>query len=535
MLQSNRNLNSSRTAPNQGHRIVGKLQIWGLLKRNFAWWAAVGLIVFAVAACEQEPEQVVEAEKPAVAGVEEVETTETAKALLKHVGAPWTGDLPGMVERRMVRVLVPYNKAFFFLDKGQPKGMAYEALTRFEKFLNKKVKKASKGSKPARVKIVIVPTPREKLLSGLVEGHGDLAAGNLTITPKRREAVDFSDPFLKDVKEYLVTANSVPELDSVDALAGREVHVRESSSYYQSLVRLNKNFKEQGKPEVRIIKADEILADEDLLEMVNAEAMPAVIVDSHKAEFWTEIFDNIRIHKATTVRTGGEIAWAFRKDSPKLTEQVNAFVATIKIGTRLGSSIAAQYLKQQKWLQKLNDAEDRKKFLELVGLFQKYGERYDIDWVILAAKAYQESRFRQDVKGPTGAIGIMQIKPATARSEAVNIPNITALEDNIHAGTKYIRFLMDKYYPDLGEDHFNQTLLAFAGYNAGPNRIANLRKKANERGLDDTKWFNNVEWVVAESVGAITVNYVRNIFQYYVMYRNLYERHLKIKSVKAKE
>jgi membrane-bound lytic murein transglycosylase MltF len=127
----------------------------------------------------------------------------------------------------------------------------------------------------------------------------------------------------------------------------------------------------------------------------------------------------------------------------------------------------------------------------------------------------------------------MQIKPSTARSPEIGVPDVSGLEDNINAGTKYIRFLMDKYYADLSGDRFNQTLIAFAGYNAGPNRIANLRKKARERGLDDTKWFNNLEWVVAESVGSVTVNYVRNIFQYFIVYSSVYERHLQREKLKT--
>jgi len=258
-----------------------------------------------------------------------------------------------------------------------------------------------------------------------------------------------------------------------------------------------------------------LLEDEDLLEMVNADALPAIIVDSHKARFWIKVFDKIKIHANAAIREQGKIAWAFRKDSPELAAQVNAFLKSVNFETKLGSSILAAYLKQQKWLKSLNNESDQKKFLELVGLFQKYGKLYDINWLILAAKGYQESRLDNSVKYK-GAVGIMQIKPATARGPDINIPDVTGLEDNIHAGTKYVRFLMDRYYADLDEDRFNQTLMA------GPERIAKLRKKAKERGLDDTKWFNNVEWVVAESVGSVTVNYVGNIFQYFIIYSNVY-------------
>jgi len=472
-----------------------------------------------------------ETREPVEAETRKTAADKAAAALTANINKPWKGDYSGMAERRMVRVLIPYSKTFFFLDKGHKKGIIYEALTRFEKHLNKQAPK-KKSKKPSRIKVVMIPTRREELLTRLLEGRGDLVVGNLTITERRLGKVDFSDPLLTDVKEYVVTPASTPELISLDELSGKTVHVRQSSSYWESLISLNKRFKTEGKKPVKIVKANELLEDEDLLEMVNADALPAIIVDSHKAKFWSRVFDNIKLHEKAPVRSGGEIAWAFRKDSPELAAQINAFIKTIKVGTKLGSIVFATYLKQQNWLKKMNNEVERKKFLKLAGLFQKYGKQYDINWLILAAKAYQESRLNNAVKGPRGAVGIMQIKPSTAKGREVGIPNIKGLENNIHAGTKYVRFLMDRYYADLSEDSFNQTLIAFAGYNAGPERIAKLRKKAKERGLDDTKWFNNVEWVVAESVGSITVNYVRNIFQYFIIYSNVYERQQQLEKLK---
>ena len=493
---------------------------------------ALCLVLFVVSSCDDAPKKQAESEQKKKVPATELSSADKAgEALTANVNKPWKGDYSGMAERRMVRVLIPYSKTFFFLDKGHKKGINYEFLTRFEKHLNKQASKKN-GKKPSRIKVVMIPTRREELLTRLAEGRGDLVVGNLTITKRRLGKVEFSDPWLTNVKEYVVTPASTSDLTSLNGLSGQSVHVRQSSSYWESLKALNERFKAEGKQPVNIVKANELLEDEDLLEMVNAEAIPAIIVDSHKAKFWSRVFDNIKLHEKAPVRSGGEIAWAFRKDSPELAAQVNAFTKTIKVGTKLGSIVFATYLKQQNWLKKMNNEVERKKFLELVGLFQKYGKQYDINWLILAAKAYQESRLNNAVKGPKGAVGIMQIKPSTAKGPEVGIPDIKGLENNIHAGTKYVRFLMDRYYADLSEDSFNQTLMAFAGYNDGPERIAKLRKMAKERGLDDTKWFNNVEWVVAESVGSITVNYVGNIFQYFIFYSNIYERQLQLEKIK---
>lgn len=508
-----------------------------VVRRISAGLIAVCMAVL-LSACEDTPETA-DTEKPDASesaqktpDKDKSDAAKAADALLGQVNQPWTGDYSGMVERRLVRVLLPYSKSFFFIDKGQKKGINYEFLTRFDKFLNKG-QKAKKGGKHIKIRLVMIPTPREELLTRLAEGDGDLVVGNLTITDTRRELVDFSDPWLEKVDEYIVTPSSAAELASAEDLSGQTVHVRKSSSYWTSMQALNDRLEAGGRDPVKIVEMNPFLEDEDLLELVNAEAIPAIVVDSHKAAFWGGVFDNVKLHPKAAVRTGGQIAWAFRKDSPELASKVNAFIKTIAADTRLGSSIFAAYLKQKNWLKKLNNEKERAKLRELGDLFRKYGAQYDINWLILAAKAYQESRFDNSVKGPTGAVGIMQIKPATAASPDVGIKDVRNLENNIHAGTKYTRFLMDKYYADMSDDRLNQTLMAFAGYNAGPNRIAGLRKKARERGLDDAKWFNNVEWVVADAIGAITVNYVSNIFKYFVIYSSLYEQQKERKKAKA--
>ena len=251
----------------------------------------------------------------------------------------WTGDFDGMVKHRTVRVLVTYNKMMFFLDKGRYRGATHDAFLGFEEFLNKKLKTGT-----LKVKVIFIPVTRDRLLPALVEGLGDIAAANLTITPERLKNVDFSDPFLTGVNEIVVTGPAGPKLMGLDDLAGQEVYVRKSSSYYESLLRLNESLMKVGKKPVKLIAADELLEDSDLLEMVNAGLFPAVVVDNHKAEFWGDIFDKITLHPGISVNTGGQIAWAFRKESPKLKAVVNQFVKGNKKGTLMGNIILKQYL-----------------------------------------------------------------------------------------------------------------------------------------------------------------------------------------------
>lgn len=299
----------------------------------------------------------------------------------------------------------------------------------------------------------------------------------------------------------------------------KKIHVRPSSSYYGNLKRLNASFKKQGKPPVKIIPADEYFEDSDLLEMVNAGLIPMVIVDNHKARFWAEIFDHITLHPDIVVNTGAEIAWAIRKNSPKLKAIVNEFVKGHKKGTLLGNIVFKRYLKTNKWARNSGSPKELKKFQDTAALFRKYADQYGFDFLMICALAYQESQLDHSKRSHAGAIGIMQLLPSTARDRNVNIPDIKILEKNIHAGNKYLRFLDDRYFNDSSIDRLNQMLFTFASYNAGPGEVRRLRKEAAQMGLDPNVWFGNVEVVAAKQVGRETVQYVSNIYKYYIAYR----------------
>jgi membrane-bound lytic murein transglycosylase MltF len=431
------------------------------------------------------------------------------------------GDLDGMVERGVVRALVAYSLGQYFLDGATQRGATYEVLAAFENYLN-----AELGRRHVKVGVLIIPVQRDELIPALERGLGDLAAANLTITEGRLEKVDFSDPLVTEVRELVVTGPAAPwTLATVDDLSGRQLCVRRSSSYWESLAKLNDDFRERGLKPMEVVAAEEFLQDEDLLDMVNAGLIPMTVVDSHKAEFWAAIFDDIEVHQDLAVRSGGKISWAFRKNSPQLAEVVNAFVRKHKAGTLTGNVVLNRYLKESTWALNALSGEDRVRFEQTVSLFKEYGDRYDFDHLMLAALAYQESRIDQSVRSKAGAVGVMQLLPSTAADPNVGIPDISGLDNNIHAGTKYLSFLRDRYFSDAAMDPINQTLFSFAAYNAGPARVAQLREEASRTGLDPNVWFGSVEHVAARRVGREPVQYVSNIAKYYVAYR-LASRHL---------
>jgi membrane-bound lytic murein transglycosylase MltF len=430
--------------------------------------------------------------------------------ILKNV---WFGDFDEMVERRYIRALVSFSLTNYFLDGGTQKGITYEALKLFEEEINAKLKTGH-----LKFHVIIIPVPRDRLIPAIAEGRGDIAAANLTITPERKKLLDFSDPLATDVSEVVVTGPSAPPLQSLEDLSGREIVVRRSSSYYESLTHLNGLFEQRGLAPVELTSVEEHLEDEDLLEMVNAGLIPQIVVDSHKAALWAQIFSGITVHEDLAVATGGQIAWAFRKDSPKLREVVNAFVKAHKQGTLTGNILIKKYFRSTKWVERVMSTSELDKFKEMVHLFRKYAGQYDFDALMIAAQAYQESGMDQSKVSPAGAVGVMQIKPSTAADKNVGIPEIHVLENNIHAGTKYLRFIRDRYFSDAGMEEREQTLFSFAAYNAGPARVARLRKKAAEMGLDPNLWFDNVEVAAAKDIGRDTVQYVSNIYKYYLAY-----------------
>jgi membrane-bound lytic murein transglycosylase MltF len=428
------------------------------------------------------------------------------------VRKPFTGDLDGMLERRRVRILVVPSQTAYFVDKGTQRGITYDAGIAFEDELNKKRKKGS-----PRIEVVFVPVSRDEILKALVNGQGDIAAANLTVTPERQKFVDFAAPDLTGVDEIVVTGPQSPEIKSVDDLSGKKIFVRLSSSYFQSLWHLNEELSKQGKPGVVIEQAPEEIEDEDVLQMLNSGLIELAIVDNHKAEFWSQVLPDLKLHPDVALRKDGEVAWAVRKNSPQIIAAVSEFAKTHGKGTAFGNQKFKEYLKNLKYVKSANSEAERKKLLELIALFRKYSDQYDFDWMMMAAQGYQESRLDQSVKSPVGAIGIMQVMPTTGKG--LGVGDIHQRENNIHAGTKYLRQVVDQYFSDPAISSLNKTLFAFASYNAGPNRMDRLRKQAAKEGLDPNVWFGNVELVTGREVGQEPVRYVANIYKYYVAYR----------------
>ncbi|UCG79128.1 MAG: lytic transglycosylase F [Nitrospirota bacterium] len=435
----------------------------------------------------------------------------------EHFDEKYRDDLPGLMERHYIRVLTTFNRTNFFIAGAELYGFEYSLLKDYEKHLNKK-----RSRRQLQVVLEFIPVTRDRLIPALNEGLGDIAAAGLTVTPGRLEEVNFTRPYLSGIDEVVVTHRSVDDINNVKDLAGRNVYVRKSSSYYNSLLDLNNKLSSLGLKNVRIKALDETLETEDVLEMVNAGALDITIADSHVASIWSEVYKDIRILENVMVRNDADIAWMVRKDNPRLKASLDVFIKSRRQGTLHGNIYFNRYYKDSKWIKNPLELASARDQLEAIGHIRKYADQYGFDWLLLLALGYQESRLNQNKRSQQGAIGIMQIKRSTAAGKAVGIKDIQKIENNIHAGIKYLAHLRDTYYDEPALSERDRIRFALAAYNAGPTNVARMRTQAKKMGLDPNKWFRNVEIASLRVVSSEPVRYVSNINKYYVAYRLFY-------------
>jgi len=438
---------------------------------------------------------------------------EDPAALAKGLVERWTGDLEGMIERRKVRALVPYSRTFYFLDeRGSQRGLSHAFMEAFEEYLNDHLE-----SGLLEVQVVFIPVTRDQLIPWLLDGRGDVIAANLTRTETRSERLQFSAPLARNVREVIVSGPSAEPLQELKDLSGRTVYVRRASSFYESLQDFNARLAGQGLPPIRLEEAPGHFEVGDVLELVNAGVVEHAVADDYLAEFWARVLPDIEVQHELALRRDADIAFAMRPGSPRLKAVLDDFLADHRAGTLFGNITFERYLQDTRWVLAEDRGEQLTRFERMARLFREYGARYDLDWLLLIAQGYQESRLDHSARSQAGAVGVMQLLPSTGAE--MEVGDITVLENNIHAGVRYLRWMIDRYYDEPQISETDRLLFALASYNAGPRRVRLLRNEAREMGLDPDTWFNNVEYVAAQRIGRETVEYVSNIYKYHIAFR----------------
>ncbi len=451
------------------------------------------------------------------AGMSQAQTAPDNSSFYERLYAPFSGDLPEMRQRRMIRVLVSPSRTNFFFDGHRWRGLEYELLKAFEQFINR-------GPRRQRyiTHLIFMPQPFNGIIEGVATGRGDIGAAGLTVTPGRAAVVDFTHPYLKNINEILVSRKGRPAPRTLEDLAGARIIVVRGSSYAAHLAQFNQALAAKNLPLMEIVQAEAELDAEDLLELLDQGLIDYTVVDAHIARLWAKALPNIRPQPDFVFHYGGKIAWAVRKNAHQLKTALNSFIDLhAKPGRLLSNLLYRRYFESARWLKQPLRQRTLKRFQCYRPWFELFGDFYDLSWSLIAAVAFVESSFDPRKKSHAGAYGLMQVRPAIKRMFDIQ-QNLYDPYANLLAGSAYLAWLRDNYYADpvySTDDRINFTL---AAYNAGPTKIRQLQREAKRLGLDPFKWFYNVELVARRRIGQETVNYVSRVRKTRTAIRMLY-------------
>ncbi|HEY8211525.1 MAG TPA: transporter substrate-binding domain-containing protein [Myxococcaceae bacterium] len=408
------------------------------------------------------------------------------KALTVHTEERFTGDLDGIRRRGVLRVLTRNNPVTYYLYQGEQLGFDYQMARMLADALHVRLE-------------MVVPPSRDLLVPWLKEGRGDVIAASYTVTPERGREVSFSTPYL-NVDELLVQRRAGPRLTSVEDLAGKRIHVRRSSSYYETLKAL--------KPllgDFEIVEEPEDVETEELIDRVGRGEIPFTVADSHilaveliyrrDVEGAFPLVSGAGERPRRSIKVGEEgqkaIAFALRPENPELRAFADAFVRRTYRGLEYNVARKRYFETRQqvsRAAQLLQDGEGGK-ISPYDDVFRKYASRYELDWRLMAAQSFQESRFDPHAQSWVGALGLFQVMPQTGRE--LGFRELSEPEPGVHAGVKYMSRLIAQFDPQLP---FRQRVrFALAAYNAGLGHVQDARRLAQEKGLDPNRWFENVE------------------------------------------
>ncbi len=391
------------------------------------------------------------------------------RALHGHATDVSQGDLDAIRKRGSLRMLTRNNAVSYFLHKGQQQGFDYELLKLFA---------ADQGLRLD----VVVPPEAGDLIPWLLEGKGDVIAAQMTVTDERKAKVAFSTPYLS-ADEVVVQPAGAPPWTTLADLKGKTLHVRKSSSYRATLDGLQAQY-----GPFTVVDAPEDVETEELIARVGRGELPATVADSNIAA--VELAYRSDVQLTLPLKTGGSIAYATRPTSTQLQDALNAFVKKRFRGLEY-NVLKKQYFESKRVRAAAPEAELRAAgaVSEYDALLKERAREYGLDWRLLAAQAYQESRFDPKAKSWVGAQGLFQVMPATGRELG-----FTDLEDpgqGVHAGAQYMAQLIDSFDSKIPFKH--RVRFALAAYNAGRGHVEDARQLAAEQGLDPNRWFGNVE------------------------------------------
>ncbi len=383
----------------------------------------------------------------------------------------------------------------------------------------------------------------DNLVDMLNNGEGDIIACNYTVTRERNKIINFSTPFL-NTPQILIQRKPEgweemqPEdlnnqlIRDPSKLAKKKVHVWKNSSYFQRLMHLQEEIGDT----IFIEEEDGLLSTEEMIEMVSSGLIDYTVTEENIAKVNQKFFDNIDIETEISVRQ--KIAFGLRKTSPLLNARIDKWL------TGFMSKQTFKYLKNKYFNQLSAHATTGQgvqpnlkggQLSRYDAVFKKVAAKYEWDWRLLAAVAYQESKFNPDVVGFGGSYGMMQFMPNTGPHYGV-YPD-SPPEVQIHGGMKKLKsdFKSWSSIPDKAQ----REKFTLATYNAGRGHVEDAQRLAKKHGLNPLIWDEHVdrmminlskgEYYRDEVVrfgalrGSHTSNYVKSIYSRYLNWKDVYK------------
>lgn len=392
-----------------------------------------------------------------------------ARQFTRQPQQAFTDDLPGLKERRRLRMITRNNAMTYFIHRGRQVGFEYELIKEFADRHNLRLD-------------IVIPESHADLLTYLSEGKGDVVAAAMTITKERRAQAVFTLPY-NEVDELVVVRAEEDSIASLQDLAGRTVHVRQSSSFYSTLMALADSI--EG---LQIAALPDSLETEDILAGVEEGRYDITLCDSNLLD--VELAYGRQLKVAFSIKPTS-LGWAVREDNPALLAALDHYVKEEK-GGLFFNMMKKRYFKNKRTIAKAKDSLR----VDLSGrlspydeLVKKYARQYGQDWRLITAQMYQESKFDPQATSWVGARGLMQIMPVTGHE--LGFTDLHDPEENIHAGVKYMSQLVNRFDPNIPIEE--RTRLALAAYNVGYGHVLDARRLARENGWNPDRWFGHVE------------------------------------------
>lgn len=417
-------------------------------------------------------------------------------------------DLADIRSAGVLRVLINQSRNSSGEVKGEAIGVEHARLRAFEQYLNRDPNKP-----PIRIKLI--PKAKDQLLGALQRGEGDLVAPGERLGSRGLREVSRSRAVVADVPLRLVGRQGGPTYSRLEQLSGRSLALSAGSAAGPYLDRLNQRLLAEGKSPVVVEWVDPSMAVEDVLEMVHAGIYPVTVVEEPIAQRWLRVMPRLRIQAKVEIGDVEDMSWFVRRQATMLRASVDRFLKDYKAPSNQDVAFQRVYRRLYK-VQAPLDSVGRQRLEKVRGTLQRHAEAQGLDWLNLAALAFKESTLNPAARGAGGAVGLMQVTPATARS--LGVKDFSGLDGNVLASAKYLASIRRQFFASPRLNERERMAFTLAAYNMGPQRVQTLRAEARRRGLNPDQWYFQVERVAMETMGMGVVSYVNSVNKYYQAY-----------------